>query len=94
VEQKCLLLLQFVGQQMFLENSLDFCNITRNLLFRLFVDSVAVMILRRVTRLFIHRVCFETKNYAYLYVFESQQLLNKWLTFRQLICHFHERRRF
>jgi hypothetical protein len=42
--------------QIFLENSLDFCNINRNLSFHIFVDFFAVLTLQKATRLLLQYV--------------------------------------
>jgi hypothetical protein len=39
--------------QIFLENSFDFCNINRNMLFRIFVNFVALLTLQKAARLFL-----------------------------------------
>ena len=54
--QKCLTLMQFVSQKIYFENSLDFYIIKRNILFRIYVDSFAVLTLQMTTRLLLQPV--------------------------------------
>jgi len=48
--------MQFVSQKIYFENSLDFYIIKRNILFRIYVDSFAVLTLQMTTRLLLQPV--------------------------------------